>query len=92
MAATQITVKDGNHQVTAAFVKSEDAGYSAGRLLLDLPSGATISIKKSGRNWIEARIENNVCRRSVTHTTKAAALQSAAFELLSETVELDSLV
>ncbi len=92
MNAMQITVKDGNHEVTAKFVKSEDAGYSAGRLLLDLPSGATISIRKSGRSWIETRIENNVGRRSVTHATKTAAVQSAAFELLSETVQIDSLV
>jgi len=86
MKTTAITLIDGNNKVTANFIRSEDAGYSAGRLLLDLPNGSMISVKKSGRKWMESLIENNICKRTVTHNTKAEALNSAAYELLAVSI------
>lgn len=56
------------------WIKSEDAGYSAGRLLLDLPRGdlATIDKVLSG-GWVCAVIRDGVCVRSAAKTTKRDA-------------------
>lgn len=72
------------------FVKSEDAGYSPGRLLLDLPCGDTISVYRRGRKWIEALIQNGICRHSLEHKTREAALMSAAEALAGETLLCES--
>ena len=91
MNATQITVSLGS--ATAEFVRSEDCGYSAGRLLLDLPNGDMISIRKNGRKWLETRIQNGIgCGAATEHATKSAALNSAALELLAETIQMESFV
>lgn len=87
----KITVELDGKTVTADFVRSEDAGFSPGCLLLDLPCGDTISIYRRGRIWIEARIANGVCQRSVSHKTRRDALHSAAIELLGESLFCDSI-
>ena len=93
MNATQITVSLGTATATAEFLRSEDCGYSAGRLLLDLPNGDMISIRKNGRKWLETRIQNGIgCGAATEHATKTAALNSAALELLAETIQMESFV
>lgn len=72
-----ISLTIGNRTFATEFIKSEDAGYSPGRLLLDLPSGDMLSIYKRGRKWIEARIKNGICRSSIEHATRQAALNAS---------------
>lgn len=91
MKSASITLSLGSANATAIFLRSEDCGYSAGRLLLDLPGGDVISIRKEGRKWLETRIQNSVATRAATeHSTKSAALKSAAMEFLGESIHLAS--
>lgn len=87
----EISLKINGRVFVADFVKSEEAGYRPGKLLLDMPNGDTISVYKSGRKWIEALISGGICRRSVTHSSRAAALESAATELAARTLDYESL-
>jgi len=89
MTTANVTVSIGSLTATAKFIRSEDCGYSAGRLLLDLPGGDTISIRKDGRKWLETRIQNGIARSQATeHATKSEALASAAMEFLAESVQV----
>jgi hypothetical protein len=91
MKPESITVSLGTHTAAASFLRSEDCGYSAGRLLLDLPCGDTMSIRKDGRKWIETRIQNGIARSPATiHETKQEALKSAAMEFLAESIQVAS--
>jgi hypothetical protein len=84
----EITLKIDCRNITAKFVKSEDAGFSAGRLLLDLPNGEVISVYKNRRRWIEAKIANGICRSSVMHDSRLAACSSAAEEYAAAVLQL----
>lgn len=86
-----VTLKIDGRDFVAEFVKSEDAGYSPGKLLLDLPNGDFISVYKSGRKWTEALISGNVCRRSTSHSTRQDALTSAAESLASAVLDRESM-
>lgn len=76
--ATTLTI-DGR-TFTADWVRSEDAGYSAGKLLLDLPSGEYFSVYRHGAKWIAAIIRDNICRRSSEYKTRGEALHAATSE------------
>lgn len=91
MKSSSITVSLGIHKATADFIRSEDCGYSAGRLVLDLPGGDTISIRKDCRKWLETRIQNKIARGATEHATKAEALNSAAMEFLAESIQMESI-
>jgi hypothetical protein len=82
-----ITTTISGRDYIAEFIRSEDAGYQPGKLLLDMPNGDHISVYKFRSKWVEAYIVNGICRRSVEHATRQAALDSAAMELASATIE-----
>ena len=86
----EITVKINGREVKASFVRSEEAGYRPGKLLLDLPSGDHISVYRVGRTWIEAFVSGQICRRSVEHDTRKAALNSAAEEYAAAVVDSEA--
>lgn len=74
----------------AEFVRSEDAGYRPGKLLLDLTNGDHISVYKIGRKWIEALVSNGVCRSSTSRNTRGEALNSAAYTLAARILDAES--
>jgi len=85
----KITITTSHRSFTANFVRSEDCGYRPGKLLLDLPGSARhISVYRYRNKWIEALVEENVCRRSTEHKTRAAALNSAAEEYAARALEI----
>ena len=77
----QTTIEIDGRAFTANWIRSEDAGYSKGRLLLDLPNGDTISVYRVGRRWVEAIIRDGICRSKIDHATRTSALHSATEKL-----------
>lgn len=76
---------------TARFIRSEDAGYGRGKLILDMPSGGMISVYRIGRKWIKARIKGNVARNGVEFTTRQAALNSSAEDFVADSMHAQHL-
>jgi hypothetical protein len=61
----------------AEWVKSEDAGYRPGKMMLDAATGHYSVYRGNGRSWICAHVVNGVCRNSTTHTTRRDAMAHA---------------
>ena len=78
------------HTYTAEFQSAQDCGYKYRGLLLDLPGGDSISIRKIGRKWVETLVVNRIGRKSTEHATRQDAIDSAAGKFFGEahTVEL----
>lgn len=70
----------------STWVWSKDAGYSSNALLLDLPNGHLVSVRKSGSRWIKAMIHNKVCYRTEAFKTQTLALQSGHEEFVKQTI------
>ena len=75
---TSILTATGLISHTTEFHRSEDCGYSAGRLVADLPNGGTVSVSRDGRAWIVATIRNGIGVRSEAFPTKVVALNTVA--------------
>lgn len=88
-----ITIEDAGRKIIATFVKSEDAGYLPGTLLLDMPyaNSEHISVYKVGRKWIEAYVVCGVCRWSAEHATRDSALTSAATEYAGALIDSEAM-
>lgn len=80
MKTVTITQAIEGNTYTAEFHSAQDCGYKYSGLLLDLPCGDTISIRKIGSKWVETRIINGIGRISSSHATRQAAIESAAEE------------
>ena len=66
------------------WIKSEDAGYAAGAILLDMPAGMSghWSVRKgSGRRWVAALVRNGVAVWSREFVTRHAAMECAEADL-----------
>ena len=59
------------------WVKSEDAGYLPGKLLLDRAGGHWSVYRGNGRMWVAAWVVNSICRRSATFRTRREAVAHA---------------
>ncbi len=81
----EMTIEGKTH--TAEFLKSEDCGYSAGRLLIDLPNGDVISISKNGSKYLETLICGKIGKNTIEHATKREAVMSAAESYFAAAVE-----
>lgn len=79
---------EGGREITATFIRSEDAGYQPGKLLLDMPYGNSerIAIYRVGRKWVEAYVNLGLCRRSKNHATRQDAMNSAAAEYVGAVI------
>jgi hypothetical protein len=90
MMTMKMTLTVDGRKFQANFVRSEDCGYAAGRLLLDLPCGEHVSVYRRGKIWLEAVITDGLCRRLMEHKTRRAALASAVERLAAETLFAES--
>jgi hypothetical protein len=61
----------------AKWIKSEDAGYRAGSLLLDAAVGHWSVRKGSGRRWVAALVKNGVAVWSREFLTRREAKEFA---------------
>ena len=59
------------------WIKSEDAGYGAGTMLLDAPVGHWSVRKGSGRRWVAALVKNGVAVWSREFVTRREAMEFA---------------
>jgi len=75
---TSILTATGLISHTTEFHRSEDCGYSAGRLVADLPGGGTISVSRDSKAWIVSTIRGGIGVRSESFPTKAVALNTVA--------------
>ncbi len=93
MRPTTYTLSLGGNKITVDFMRSEDCGYSAGRLVADTPSGETITISKSNRRWVIAVINSGsrTYWRSGECRTQVEALLAATEICLGEQMHLESL-
>lgn len=64
-------------ETKAEWVKSEDAGYQPGKLLLDGPGGHYSVYRGNGRTWICAWVVDRICRSHTVHTSRKAAMAAA---------------
>jgi len=76
----------------AKFIRSVDAGYGKGKLILDMPSGGMISVYRIERKWVKARIRGNVAREHGEFTTRQEALNSAAEDFAADSMHIESLI
>lgn len=92
MRQVTVTYRDQGREFVAEFQRSEDCGYRPGALLLDLPNGSHISIRKHRTaHWVETLVHNGIGQQSVTHPTRKAALYSAASSLAAEVLECEDI-
>jgi hypothetical protein len=59
------------------WIKSEDAGYRAGAMLLDTPSGCWSVYRSNGRRWVAALVKNRVAVWSREFATRREAMEFA---------------
>lgn len=93
MRATKITATlltaTGLLSHTTEFHRSEDCGYSSGRLVADLPDGRTVSVSRDGKAWIVTTICDRIGVRSESFDTKSAALNSVAVRAMEQAICTD---
>jgi hypothetical protein len=90
MMTMKMTLTIDGRKFEANFVRSENCGYSAGRLLLNLPCGEYVAVYRRGKNWVDAVMTEGLCRSLTEHKTRRAALVSAVERLASETLFAES--
>jgi hypothetical protein len=93
MRPTTYTLSLDGNKIAVDFMRSEDCGYSPGRLVADTPSGETITISKSNRRWVMSMIDSGsqTCRRTGEYKTQGEALRAATVICLNEQMHLESL-
>lgn len=59
------------------WIKSEEAGYGKGAMLLDTARGHWSVRRANGRKWVAARVVNGIAQNSREFSTRKAAMEYA---------------